>query len=104
MKQKVRQFLAAVFMISILGGCAAPEQPAEIPFSTEAQEIVDASSTEPEKTVEIVEKAAIGARPMLIQTSIKTENDNTIPKVSPYTVSSDLSNIDNLWQFYNLQQ
>jgi len=88
----------------MLGGCAAPEQSAEIPFSTEVEDIVDASSTEPEKTVEIVEKAAIGARPMLIQTSIKTENDNTIPKVSPYTVSSDLSNIDNLWQFYNLQQ
>ncbi len=104
MKQKVRQFLAVVSMISMLGGCAAPEQSAEIPFSTEVEDIVDASSTEPEKTVEIVEKAAIGARPMLIQTSIKTENDNTIPKVSPYTVSSDLSNIDNLWQFYNLQQ
>ena len=64
MKQKVRQFLAVVSMISMLGGCAAPEQSAEIPFSTEVEDIVDASSTEPEKTVEIVEKAAIGARPM----------------------------------------
>lgn len=104
MKRKIRQFSAVVLIISILGGCAAPKQSEEILFSTEAQETVEEPSTEQTETVEPAQRAAIGARPMLIQTTRKTENNNIIPKATPYTVLPDLSNLENLWQFYYLEQ
>ena len=56
------------------------------------------------ESLNIAEKAAVGVRPMLIQTATKTEDNNVIPKVAPYTISPDLSNLENLWQFYSLQQ
>lgn len=104
MKRKIKQFSAAVLIISMLGGCAAPKQSEEISFSSEAQETVEVPAVEQTESVKIAEKAAVGARPMLIQTATKTENNNVIPKVVPYTVSPDLSNLENLWQFYSLQQ
>lgn len=104
MKRKIKQFSAAVLIISMLGGCAAPKQSEEISFSREAQETVEVPAVEQTESVKIAEKAAVGARPMLIQTATKTENNNVIPKVAPYTVSPDLSNLENLWQFYSLQQ
>lgn len=104
MKRKIKQFSAAVLIISMLGGCAAPKQSEEISFSREAQETVEVPAVEQTESVKIAEKAAVGARPVLIQTTTKTENNNVIPKVAPYTVSPDLSNLENLWQFYSLQQ
>ncbi len=104
MKRKIKQFSTVVLLISMLGGCASPKQSGEIPFSTEVQEVVEVPSVEQTEPVKITEKAAVGARPMLIQTTMKTENNNIIPKVAPYTVSPDLSNLENLWQFYSLQQ
>lgn len=103
-KRKIKQFLAAVLLVSILGGCAAPKQSEEVPFSTEAQDSVEAPSTQQTEIVEIANKAAIGARPVLIQTTMEAQDSNLIPKVTPYTVASDLSNLENLWQFYYLEQ
>lgn len=104
MKRKIKQFSVAVLIISMLGGCAAPKQSEEISFSSEVQETVEVPAVKQTESVKIAEKAAVGARPMLIQTATKTENNNVIPKVVPYTVSPDLSNLENLWQFYSLQQ
>lgn len=104
MKRKIRQFSAIILIISILGGCAAPKQSEERPISTEVQETVQVPSAEQTEPVKVLEKTTIGARPILIQTATKTENNSVIPKVAPYTVSPDLSNLENLWQFYYLEQ
>ncbi|MCI9141034.1 MAG: DUF3160 domain-containing protein [Lachnospiraceae bacterium] len=41
-----------------------------------------------------------GGRPMLIKTSAPMEDNVGQPSVEAYAVAADLSNIDNLWQYY----
>lgn len=45
-------------------------------------------------------EAAAGDRPMLIRTSAPMEDNVEQPVVEAYAAAADLSNIDNLWQYY----
>lgn len=51
-------------------------------------------------TAEKKEPAVIGGRPMLRGSTPLEEEISLMPCVEAYSISPDLSNIDNLWQFY----
>lgn len=42
----------------------------------------------------------LGERPVFMKNVEKSEVGSIKPCVEPYTVEPDLSNVDNLWQFY----
>jgi len=41
-----------------------------------------------------------GEKPLFLQNESETEAENIVPSVAKYEIAPDLSNIDNLWQFY----
>lgn len=74
--KKWKQFTVLLLAISLLCGCAAQNQE---------------NKKEP--------AGAIGERPLLIKKAESGE-ESIVPCVEEYTINPDLSNIDNLWQFY----
>lgn len=81
-------FLVLLLVISLLcGGCAIQNQKSESESASESPNDLSSFSV-------------TGERPLLIEESEKTDDASVVPSVAEYTVSSDLSNVDNLWQFY----
>ena len=105
MKGRVRKALALVLTISLFAACAAPKQ--ENNKESGEPQTEQTGSTPPdtqddtkepegsESTVQLV----TGERPALIKARMREEVGVT-PCVSPYIVASDLSNVENLQQFY----
>ena len=105
MKQKIKQAVTLIMIVSMLGGCAVqkPEHKETNPVETEYDTDTKTSdSTEQEIAVPL--DLNTGKRPALIQTTVKSDTGSVTPNVEPYTVDSDLGNVENLWKFYTLQQ
>lgn len=110
--KKLKQAAAAVLLVSVLGGCATQNSSEELrnPVETEMETVSD-STVQAEQDTEVSSDTTqyqnnvySGERPMLIGTIAKSEAGSAEPCVEPYTVEPDLGNLENLWQFYSLQQ
>ena len=108
-KRKAKAIIALALTVSMLSACAAQKQPEGTPESTGTEEpqITPAteSPSEPDAdlTVEITQTVSqpyAGERPILVTGTVKNTEIAVVPNVAPYTVNKNLSNIDNLWQFY----
>ena len=110
MKKKALTFiLISAVTAHLIGGCAAPNSATnqtQRPATTQSEEISSASQIEEnidnngESAAALPIQQGIGNRPLLIQTSSGGTAPSVTPRVAPYTIEPDLSNIENLWQFY----
>lgn len=76
-KRRIKQSIIFAIIVCILSGCATQKQGEQRTSQSNA-----------------------GDRPLLIKSTAKSDENNVIPSVKPYTIEPDLSNVDNLWQFY----
>lgn len=105
MKERVQKALALVLTVSLFAACAAPKQE-DNKESREPQTEQTGSTPsdtqddtkEPEGSESAVHLVAV-ERPTLIKAEMREEAGVT-PCVASYTVASDLSNVENLGQFY----
>jgi len=110
MKKKALTFiLISAVTAHLIGGCAAHNSATnqtQRPATTQSEEISSASQIEEnidnngESAAALPIQQGIGNRPLLIQTSSGGTAPSVTPRVAPYTIEPDLSNIENLWQFY----
>lgn len=91
---KIKSIIALILSLSMLSACA--KQPESITDNTPSQSDAEI----PSKAQSQLSPAEIGARPVFYTSSGKYNVSGVIPCVKPYTIEPDLSNIDNLWQFY----
>lgn len=117
-KTGIKSVIAIALAVSMLGGCTVHEQTKENAGNTEAdenakeqnQDTTDNSAGEQDKDASLdgqteqsaqeQEQTVISGRPSLIKGVEETASDSIVPCVEEYTVAPDLSNIDNLGQFY----
>lgn len=106
MKRKVSQAIAAVLVMGLLGGCAAsgPGEPASEPGTKNAAESENTSAvettTEEEPDVSAILDYMLYRPSLTAAAETVEEPDNVVPSVEPYTVAPDLSNVENLNQYY----
>ena len=114
MKKRTKQLIALTLAMSMLGGCAGQKQPEDIWADESSADTVERHENEmssadtreqqdkevSSETIQEVPEMNLGERPMLIRNVKQSEANDIIPCVEPYTIAEDLSNIDNLWQFY----
>lgn len=123
-KRRTAVFLAGVLLAGMLSGCAGPAgggTPGQVEGESSGEQAAtgtDASGGNRENTADTdgagglesagnmdgAGAAQTGGRPQLVTPSASDAADlaslGVTPCVEPYTVEPDLSNIDNLWQFY----
>lgn len=97
--KKWKSFIGLLLVMSLFCGCAlqkaeSGEKPAE------AQELQNIGAGKEETGGNEGTSAAIGDRPFLMKNAGESDDNSIVPCVGEYTVNADLSNIDNLWQFY----
>lgn len=106
-RKKVRGIIAMALAVCMLGGCGLTDMfekdsGADEFFAPEEDTEEEEQEWEEEVTEEQTEESLSRAennRPSLL--AMTAEEEETVsPNVSPYTVEADLSNVDNLWQFY----
>jgi len=104
MRKANKKVVAALLAVSILGGCAAPAQTdedavnsSEVPHTEQSGEI---SESVENTTVDLYSSG----RPMLISNISQNESAAVTPCAESYSVEADLSNIENLWQFYGITE
>ncbi|MDE6517584.1 MAG: DUF3160 domain-containing protein [Acetatifactor sp.] len=111
MKRKgksLSMLLAAVMAVmAIMTACAAPGQSAgggEGSSSGQGRDtpidISEEQSVEVPNSPEMPDTFAASPRPSLVGNVETGEESSLVPCVEPYTIMPDLSNVDNLWQFY----
>ena len=91
----------------LMTACAAPGQPTgggEGNLSSQSEDtpvnISEEQDIEAMESLEVRDTFAVCPRPSLAG-NVETGDENSVaPCVEPYTVMPDLSNVDNLWQFY----
>lgn len=102
--------IAILLTACLLGGCGLTDLfrkdsgPDEF-FAPEEEAESGAESSEetgemPEENGGEFSGQAENNRPTLLGMSTAAEEEMAVPNVSPYTVEEDLSNVENLWQFY----
>lgn len=101
-KRRIKQAVVFVLIVCILSGCTAHKQMEQrgTSFSEEQSTKIEQSADIASDTGESVSQSNIGARPLLVSVASEGDEENVIPSVEPYTIEPDLSNVDNLWQFY----
>lgn len=101
-RRKIAAFAAMTLLAGVLAACAGsgqtdgvavPKQSRDVSADGQ-QEQTGAESRNEEKT------ALAGDRQQFDYSAETIEEIGVTPCVAPYTVEPDLSNIDNLWQFY----
>lgn len=102
--------LILLTITGLLSGCATQKQPdARDDIRQDEQEEnapsdVPAGQQEPVAAdtadMDVSSSVISGVRPALIGSMETADPDGVVPCVEPYTIASDLSNIDNLFQFY----
>ena len=111
-KRKWRQTAALLLAVSMLGGCAEqkPKEKEINPGGTKQSEEEASSAVQSEQDTEAStetnkQQNAVyaGERPMLLQTTVQDDAVRVTPNIAPYTVDADLGNVENLRQFYALQ-
>lgn len=93
-----KKLIAAILAVGLLCGCAAQTQPNgdEVSTTKGTQQETGSLSHTTEKSLNIY----MGSRPMLIGSLPQSVSENITPQVTSYSVEPDLSNIENLEQFY----
>lgn len=93
--------------MALMTACAAPGQPAgggEGSSSGQSEDTpINISEEQNMGTVDSLEMPdtfAVCPRPSLTGNMETEEESSAAPSVEPYTIMPDLSNVDNLWQFY----
>lgn len=101
MKNKTRQIVALLVTAAMLTGCGAVQNQDVVSEQTKTQEDTQTESVEEiqSKADTATEYSVIGQRPRLISTTADS-SENISPAADSYTLEKDLSNVDNLWQFY----
>lgn len=101
MKNKTRQIVALLVTAAMLTGCGAVQNQDVVSEQTKTQEETQTESVEEiqSKADTATEYSIIGQRPRLISTTADS-SENISPAADSYTLEKDLSNVDNLWQFY----
>lgn len=98
-----KTLMVILLVVSILCGCTMQDQgnKSESVDISKVQGIKADSETKSEETAgnENI-SSAIGERPFFIKEAAGNGDNSVVPCVEEYTVNPDLSNIDNLWQFY----
>lgn len=109
--KRLKKLTAVTMATVLLCGCAAhgDGNKADAPEKAASSETVEIPAIEtPEKTEEALQETIafgnssmeIGARPLLLTAGTESEESDVIPCVERYTLEPDLSNVENLWQFY----
>ena len=101
MKNRTRQIVALLVTAAMLTGCGAVQNQDVVSEQTKTQEETQTESVEEiqSKDNTATEYSVIGQRPRLISTTANS-SENISPAADSYTLEKDLSNVDNLWQFY----
>ena len=101
MKNKTRQIVALLVTAAMLTGCGAVQNQDVVSEQTKTQEETQTESVEKiqSKADTATEYSVIGQRSRLISTTADS-SENISPAADSYTLEKDLSNVDNLWQFY----
>lgn len=101
MKNKTRQIVALLVTAAMLTGCGAVQNQDVVSEQTKTQEETQTESVEEiqSRADTATEYSVIGQRPRLISTTADS-SENISPAADSYTLEKDLSNVDNLWQFY----
>lgn len=83
-----------------IGGTESDEttKAAESQVQTEPEEVKQPATEEP--VAEVFVPCSIQGRPALIEVQAESSTLDFTPNISPYTVEPDLSNVENLKQFY----
>lgn len=108
MIKKSKQMIALALVVSILGGCGVQNQTGKLTDTTATEQATEEkSSITTEQGAETSSETTVAAtgmylweRPMLIKSVEKSDVGSVTPCVEPYVPAPDLSNVDNLWQFY----
>ena len=118
--KRIKQVIVFTLIVSLLSGCAAIDQMVEAidqarteqskeddssnrterKKKEDSSDVEEQSEEESENVTKVSSGLYSGERPILIQNMEKSESGSITPCVTPYIVERDLSNIDNLWQFY----
>lgn len=97
--KKWKSFIGLLLVMSLLCSCAL--QKAESGEESADGPVIRNAEAGKEETAGIEStSAAIGDRPFLMKDAGESDDNSIVPCVGEYTVNADLSNIDNLWQFY----
>lgn len=105
-KKNGKQIVAAFLITCVLGGCGLSDGSGKnLDEIVKFEEDVENHDADLEKDAaeEIPgEYSANGAmkRPSLLNMEMTEEETMVTPNAAPYTIESDLSNVENLWQFY----
>lgn len=112
-ESKCRQITAVLLSISLLTACAAKETGSadniEQSSAVSEQDVAESSGTQKEQEAQDSSQEETsseaqaglleGKRPQLIADT-SADSVTFTPCVEPYTIAPDLSNVENLWQFY----
>lgn len=108
-KKKARGILASFLIVCLLGGCGLTDMfekdsGSDEFFAPEEETAEEKEEEWGEETTEGQTEASFSQaennRPSFLNINTAEEEEKVSPNVSPYTVEADLSNVDNLWQFY----
>lgn len=101
-KRRIKQAVVFVLIVCILSGCTAQKQMEQrgASISEEQNTKIEQSADIASDAGESVSQSNIGDRPLLVNVASEGDEENVIPSVEPYTIEPDLSNVENLWQFY----
>ena len=101
MKNRTKQIVALLVTVAMITGCGAVQNQDVVSEQTKTQEETQTESMEEiqSKADTATEYSVIGQRPRLISTTANS-SENILPAADSYTLEKDLSNVDNLWQFY----
>lgn len=106
-RKKSKGILAIMLVISILCACAntEPEGGAQDAAAlggsdTDAESITQEALDALLADIKPIERTFTGDRPLLVKGETEQAADIAVPSVETYTIAPDLSNVDNLWQFY----
>lgn len=108
MSKKLNKILALSLVLCLLCGCAAKPADNTTTESVQAEENETAATdTTTGQDIEVEKETTTinsgiysGVRPAFLNITAKTGESAITPCVESYTIVPDLSNIDNLWQFY----
>lgn len=101
-KRRIKQSIVFVLIMCILGGCTAQKQMEQkgASVSEEQSTPIEQSTDTSVDAGESVSQSNAGGRPLLVNAASESDENYVIPSVEPYTIEPDLSNVENLWQFY----
>ncbi len=107
MIKKTKRLLALALVMCLLGGCAAKPADKTTTYSIPAgqnEELSPEGASEPDREEAVaatdVSAPYSGVRPVFLTVPVGNGKNAVTPCTKAYTIAPDLSNIDNLWQFY----